>query len=216
MTPLAADRSFLRLSTARTLVTAFCGELMDIDLTFSGLEALRTRAASISQQINREKTGRKRMLGALPHADDMVDELRRGLDVIVGDFEDRLAKCLSEPQGNSVEILKEGVAIYFMRELIGAKSLTLVTRLYVPKRVRDGNRITRVIGREAAEALCAHYSPDWIRVPLMRELRVKHHRANGLSNARIAVRLGMAETGVAKLAKRLKLAPRPRGGLSVT
>jgi len=36
------------------------------------------------------------------------------------------------------------------------------TRLYIPKRVRDGNQITRAIGREAAAALkCDALRSEW-------------------------------------------------------
>lgn len=78
------------------------------------------------------------------------------------------------------------------------------TRLYVPWRVPDSHRIVRAIGREAANALCAHYSPATIKVPLLRELRARHYRAKGLSTAKIAVRLGLTESGVSKLFQRLK------------
>ena len=77
------------------------------------------------------------------------------------------------------------------------------TRLYVPSRVRESHRITRAIGHEAAQALSAFYSPDAIRVPLARELRAMHYQAKGLSHERIARKLGITATGVARLLKRV-------------
>jgi len=78
------------------------------------------------------------------------------------------------------------------------------TRLYVPPSVSDDHAIALAIGPSAADAFCKFYSSGTVRVPLLRELRAKHYRAIGLSNARIAVRLGLTETGVEKLFQRLK------------
>lgn len=78
------------------------------------------------------------------------------------------------------------------------------TRLYVPLRVPDHHQIARAVGQEAAQALCQHCGPGTIRVPLARELRAKHYRAEGLSFARIAVRLGVTEGGVRALFKRIE------------
>ncbi|WP_374410645.1 hypothetical protein [Novosphingobium colocasiae] len=77
------------------------------------------------------------------------------------------------------------------------------TRLYIPSSAKDGHPITRTIGREAARALCDKFGPAAIRVPLARELRARRYRAEGLSNARIAVRLGITEGGVRSLFKRI-------------
>lgn len=78
------------------------------------------------------------------------------------------------------------------------------TRIYVPLKVRDSHRITRAIGREAADKLCAYYGPTAICVPLLRELRAQHYRSKGLTYPRIAVRLGLTEKSVQKLFGRLK------------
>lgn len=78
------------------------------------------------------------------------------------------------------------------------------TRLYVPMRTKDTHPIARAIGRHAAVILCGHYGPSTIRIPLLREMRAKHYRNNGLSNAKIAVCLGLTESGVGTLFKRLE------------
>lgn len=96
-----------------------------------------------------------------------------------------------------VSVIGEVATIALLEEFAG-------TRLYVPKQVKDDHPITRAIGPAAAHALCAHYSPSTIRIPLGRELRVQHYRANGWAIAKIAVRLGMTESGVNKLVKRLR------------
>lgn len=76
------------------------------------------------------------------------------------------------------------------------------TRLYVPPHIPSDHPIIAAIGHDRAEALSIRFSPDYIRVPLARRIRAVRHRAAGLSNARIAVRLGMTETGVNRLFKR--------------
>lgn len=89
-------------------------------------------------------------------------------------------------------------------ELLGAGGLVRLaeykggTRLYVPS-AGDGGALAGMIGAEAARALSARYGGDYIRVPLARELRARHYRAAGASNAEIARRLGMSESGVDRL-----------------
>lgn len=78
------------------------------------------------------------------------------------------------------------------------------TRLYVPSRVGVSHPIACAIGSEAAEALRTYVgAPGYVRVPLARELRATKYRGEGLSNGRIAVRLGLTEGGVVSLFKRL-------------
>lgn len=81
------------------------------------------------------------------------------------------------------------------------------TRLYVPTSIEADHEIAQAIGADAAKLLSRHYSPDTIRVPLARNERARHYRARGLSNAQIARKLGMAETGVDKLFARMADAP---------
>ena len=98
-----------------------------------------------------------------------------------------------------ISVIGEEAAVALAEEFAG-------TRLYVPTRVRDDHAITHAIGREAAEKLHAHYSPATICVPLLRELRACHHRRAGLSNAKIAVRLGVTEKAVARMFSRMRKA----------
>ena len=98
-------------------------------------------------------------------------------------------------------------------EAIGEEALIALanefagTRIYVPVTIRDSQRITKAIGREAADKLSFRFAPASIRVPLLRELRARHFRAAGLSNPKIAVRLGLTETGVQKLFRRGNVGP---------
>ena len=73
------------------------------------------------------------------------------------------------------------------------------TRLYIPHTLRPDSDLAQVLGRDLAEKLIRELAPATIRVPLARRERALHLRAQGLSNARIARRLGITETGVAKL-----------------
>lgn len=88
-------------------------------------------------------------------------------------------------------------------ELLGAGGLVRLaeykggTRLYVPS--SGYGTLAGMIGAEAARALSARYGGDYIRVPLAWELRARHDRAAGASNAEIARRLGMSESGVDRL-----------------
>lgn len=84
------------------------------------------------------------------------------------------------------------------------------TRLYVPSNIPADHEITQAIGAEAADLLSRRYSPATIRVPLARNERASHYRALGMSNAAIARKLGMTETGVDKLFSRM--ASRPEKG----
>lgn len=76
------------------------------------------------------------------------------------------------------------------------------TRIYIPYNLRDDNDIVCAVGREAANKLSRALAPATIRVPLARRERALHFRAQGLSNARIARRLGITENGVIKLFNR--------------
>ncbi len=78
------------------------------------------------------------------------------------------------------------------------------TRLYIPRRVKEDHKITRCIGRAAAQKLTDRYSGTYIRVPLARELRAKQLRERGFSIKHIAGVLGLTEGGVRTLFKRLE------------
>ena len=79
------------------------------------------------------------------------------------------------------------------------------TRLYVPATGRA--KLAKDIGDTAAQKLAERYAGDYIRVPLARELRARHYRANGASNAEIARKLGMSEPGVNRLFKAMADTP---------
>jgi len=64
------------------------------------------------------------------------------------------------------------------------------------------------LGEEATRKLSACFGGATLRVPLAREFRARHYRKQGMSNAKIAVRLGMTETGVDALFQRLRAARR--------
>lgn len=81
------------------------------------------------------------------------------------------------------------------------------TRLYIPNSLSADHEIVSVIGSAAADKLSRRYARDIIRVPLAREIRARHYRANNLSNGRIARKLGLTETGVEKLFARMDSPP---------
>ncbi len=84
------------------------------------------------------------------------------------------------------------------------------TRLFVPAdRIDD---IAALVGADGARKLAARYGGDYIRVPLARELRARHYRAGGASNAEIALRLGMTETGVNHLFRAMPNRPTKGSG----
>lgn len=80
-------------------------------------------------------------------------------------------------------------------------------RLYVPEKIGPNHAIAQAIGAHAAAKLSRRYSLAFIRVPLARELRARHYRAQGRSLGEIATELGMTETGVDKLFARMERPP---------
>lgn len=105
-----------------------------------------------------------------------------------------------------------------LRHLLGADALVALTeafggrRLYVPQDLGPEHPIVRAIGAAAAGKLARRYSLAFIRVPLARELRARHYRAQGLSNGEIATKLGITETGVDKLFARMDRPPAKGSG----
>lgn len=102
-------------------------------------------------------------------------------------------------------ILGDVAFVHFCQELGG-------TRVYIPYGMRDDNEIVRAIGREAAEKLSRALAPATIRVPLARRERALYFRAEQMSNAQIARKLGITENGVIKLFNREADLPERRGG----
>lgn len=80
-------------------------------------------------------------------------------------------------------------------------------RLYVPRKIDADGEIAKAIGLDAARLLSERKSPDYLRVPLAREVRARHYRAAGFSNGEIATKLGMSETGVNSLFARMDSPP---------
>jgi len=100
-------------------------------------------------------------------------------------------------------------------ELIGHENFIALVeafgglRVYVPSRERLAD-VDAAIGPEASEKLHHTYEGSYIRVPLARELRARHYRAHGASNADIARRLGITESAVDKLFRRAGHPRRPK------
>jgi len=115
----------------------------------------------------------------------------------------------------------EGRLLSHLREILGEEGFVLLCqelggmRLYVPYKFRDDNDIVQAIGHDRAEQLSRALAPATIRVPLARRERALYYRGQGLSNPRIARRLGMTENGVQKLFDREESLPdRPDSGRS--
>lgn len=81
------------------------------------------------------------------------------------------------------------------------------TRLFVP--ATDGaTQLSKALGREVAGKLAARYAGSYLRVPLAREHRARQYRERqALSNAEIARKLGITETGVDRLFQRMPNKP---------
>lgn len=75
-------------------------------------------------------------------------------------------------------------------------------RLYIPENPAR-SELPATIGDEAAGRLSKLYPCGYIKIPLAREFRAKRYREAGMSNSQIARRLGLTETGVELLFKRL-------------
>lgn len=73
------------------------------------------------------------------------------------------------------------------------------TRAYIPYHFGDDHEVVQLLGRAAADKLSREMAPSQIRVPLGRRERALYWRAKGLSDSKVARKLGMTEKGVAKL-----------------
>lgn len=103
--------------------------------------------------------------------------------------------------GPDLEALLGEAAFVALAEAFGG------TRLYVPTNLTAKHEIAQAIGIEAARKLSSRLAPDQVRVPLAREQRARHYRAMGLSNAKIARKLGITESGVNRLFQRASSVP---------
>lgn len=92
--------------------------------------------------------------------------------------------------------------------LIGEEDLIALTegygglRLFVPT---GGGRgpLKAVLSERALSILASQFGGSYIRVPLARAMRARHYRLQGLSNAQIARKFGMTESGVDQLFARM-------------
>lgn len=95
-------------------------------------------------------------------------------------------------------------------ELLGPAAMIALTerfggtRLLIPATIQADHPIAEAVGLDAAHRLSDRLAPDVIHVPLARELRAAHYRAQGQSHAQIALRLGLTEGGVLRLLRRAK------------
>ncbi len=87
-------------------------------------------------------------------------------------------------------------------ELIGERPLLRLIeayggrRLYVPVRVAQFEPLATLLGLKPAQRLARAYAREYITVPLCKAWRMEMLRAQGLTYAAIALRLGMHEQSV--------------------
>lgn len=72
------------------------------------------------------------------------------------------------------------------------------TRLKIPRFLGD-TKVAREFGADVERQLVERFGGSYVRVPLDRERRARRYREEGMTNAQIARRLGMTETGVDKI-----------------
>ena len=101
--------------------------------------------------------------------------------------------------------MREGQLTIHLKGVLGTEGFVRFcqelggTRVYIPYAMREENEIVKAVGQELADKLSRALAPATIRVPLARRDRALHYRAAGLSDAKIARRLGITESGVSKL-----------------
>lgn len=77
------------------------------------------------------------------------------------------------------------------------------TRLYIPGNI-DRSELPAAIGADNAAKLSRLFPGGYIRVPLARTFRALRYRQSGASNADVARRLGLTESGVEQLFSRAR------------
>lgn len=85
-------------------------------------------------------------------------------------------------------------------------------RLYVPRRLRPGQRLERAIGMDAAAKLVSEYAGCTCRVPVAREFRVQQYLAKGLRRFDIGKRVGISEVALENMLRRQRRASCPSEG----
>jgi DNA-binding NarL/FixJ family response regulator len=115
-------------------------------------------------------------------------------------------------------MIRAGALTTYLKGLLGDEGLVRFaqafggTRVYVPFKLADDHEIVTALGRELADKLSRRMAPATIRVPLARrEIALWHRDVEKLSNAAIARKLRITETGVEKLFGREDLPDQRRG-----
>ena len=104
--------------------------MMTFDPTFSTLYALRDKLAEISNRTRGILAEMKRIRSAPPHADDIAEQFRRGLDNAAAEYEARLASHFNDPHASDTSLISgDGIAAYLMRDLVAAKIPDLIKKL---------------------------------------------------------------------------------------
>ena len=84
-------------------------------------------------------------------------------------------------------------------------------RLYVPSTSNVGrSQLIDTLGFDIVTKLARRYGGDGFTVPLVRDMRARRDRDQGLSNAQIARRLGIREDAVEKIFNRSPVKYRPK------
>ncbi|MBR7651437.1 hypothetical protein KCX83_03770 [Brucella oryzae] len=84
-------------------------------------------------------------------------------------------------------------------------------RIYVPSPSNVGrSQLVDTLGIDIVTKLARRYGGDGFTVPLIRDMRARRDRDQGLSNAQIARRLGIREDAVEKIFNRSPVKYRPK------
>lgn len=101
-----------------------------MDLTFASLYRLRDEMADVTKRIADLVPARDRLTTQAAHTDEIVAYFRRGLEAAAQDYEARLAVFFGNPrQGDVSQLLRDGAAMYYMRDLVASKVPALIKRL---------------------------------------------------------------------------------------
>ena len=117
---------------------------------------------------------------------------------------DRLAAAPGGIRDQALAAHPPPAELAFLADRIGpAATLALIeahggTRVKIPKGVNQGSALARAIGLDAARALSTWRGGETVKVPLAKPWRIWIYRAEGLSYAQIARKLGIGESAVHK------------------
>lgn len=120
----------------------------------------------------------------------------------------KVAVCLTDVKMSAERLEHQ------LRELIGdSEYLALVDafagrRIFIPQSAQASNLLTPVLSATAIETLSDHWCGLHLNIPLSREFRARHYRRQGMSNGAIAHRLGITESAVNRIFRRLEEALR--------